>query len=112
MADAFGKREIRIFVAGAADVICLALLSEVTGAGGLAADADEGGEIAERFAFMDDDGAEAGVEDVWRLAVAGLEFVLGAAVVAVGPGDGADQRGVVHLLGELRENFRDLHAID
>ena len=52
------------------------------------------------------------MDDGGILVESGLQFVLRAAVVAIGSGDGADERGVVHLLGELRENFRDLHAID
>ena len=43
MADAFGKREIGIFLAGQPDEIRLAALAQITGAGGLAADAHEGG---------------------------------------------------------------------
>ena len=46
------------------------------------------------------------MEDVGRLVETGLEFVLGAAVVAIGAGDAADEGGVVHLLGKLGEKSR------
>ena len=112
VADAFRKCEVGVFLSGTTNEVRFALLAEISGAGTLATDADERREVAERLAFMSDDGAESGMDDGGVLVESGLQFVLRAAVVAIGPGDGADERGVMHLLGKLRENFRDLHAID
>ena len=51
------------------------------------------------------------MHDVGRLVESGLEFILRPAVVAIGSGNGTNERAVMHLLGKLRKNFRDLHAL-
>ena len=107
--DAFGEGEIGILVTGAADVIRFAFLAEVSGARRVAADADEGRQVAERLALVNHDGTQSRVHHVGGLVESGLQLVLRAAVVAVGALDGANERGLVHLLGKLREDFGDLH---
>ena len=99
-------------MSGATDEISFALLPEVSRAGSLTADADERGEVTERFALVGDDGSESGVNDGGILVESGLQLILCTAVVAIGSGNGTNESGIVHLLGELWEDFRDFHAID
>ena len=51
------------------------------------------------------------MHDIGRLVESGLKFILRTPVVAIGSGDGTNERAVVHLLGELWKDLRDLHAI-
>ena len=59
---------------------------------------------------MNDNRAEARMNDVRSLVVARLELVSRATVCSLRTSDGADQSDVVHLLGEFREDFADLDA--
>ena len=111
MVDAVGEGQIRVTLARQADVVGLATLAQVTGARSHAADADVGGQVAAAIALVDDERAEARMNEGGILREAGLQLVGGAAVIAVGAGDGANERDAVHLLGHLREDLADLNAI-
>ena len=98
MVDSLGKGEIGVLLAGSSDIVGLALLAEVACPGRITADADVGGQVAEWFALVHDDGAQARVHDIGGLVEARLQFVLRPSMVSIRASNGADKGGMVHLL--------------
>ena len=101
LADSLGEGQVRILFAGTADEKRFALLAQVAGSRALAADDDERRQVAQRGLLADYHVAQSRVREVREGEVAGLQLIGRPAVIAVVAGDGADQRDVVHLLGEL-----------
>ena len=111
LCDVGRESEVRILLARASNVISLALLAEITGAARVAADGDETRQVTEAIFLVRHNRTDSRMDEIGAWVVAGLQLVRCSTMRAIGAGDGSNERRMMHLLGELRKNAADLHAV-
>ena len=97
--------------AGYPEEVRRARLTKIRRPRGLTTDRHVRRQIADGLFLVNDDRTEARVNDIRSLVVTCLELISRSTMSPLRAGNRPNQRNVVHLLGEFREDLADLHSV-